>query len=336
MPRFRLVHLSDLHLARTPRQVDLLQAGRNMPQLLQGNRLSWFSSYLPAALRTAAAFVYRRHRDLDGVLITGDLATTGYRPDDLLLAKTVVSAPNPGQRHLLPHPFNATGRFPTVRHVPTAWIPGNHDRYASNLFAPGGRAFDQIVGWAGTGAQRVTLATGLHVVGLDCSMRALSPLDSGLERLAVGEVCDQLLDEARAASARTADDDALLWLVHWPPEFDGGDRQMRLEGEARLLALADELDVDLVLSGHTHETRVYLTSVGVPVVCCGTTSQSLSGATPHSLLELTFARAGRLFSAVVDVWEFDRHRVDFVLQRSWSLDRNLQGSVAVSPRALRP
>ena len=107
---------------------------------------------------------------------------------------------------------------------------------------------------------------------------------------------------------------------------------MQLAKEGDLLDLAREAGVDLILSGHTHESTVYVSSREVPVVCCGTTSQTRVGNEPraHALFELSVERNGALLTAEVRLWEFDLDASDFRRARGWRINRSQAGATSIA------
>lgn len=298
---------------------------------MQGHSVGWLSSHLPSPLRCAAEFAYVRRHSLDAVLITGDLATSGYRRDDLEMARALLEpAAGPGG-HFVPHPFSA-GYMPTFNFgAPLVWMPGNHDRYAGKAFDVGGTDFDQIVGWTTNSFVSSFSAPGLRILSIDCSLRPGSGSSSFPHRLGVGEVHDVLLDEARRACDSREPDELLLWMVHWPPEHTPRKAMMELVREKDLLELAQEVGVDLLLSGHTHTAGVYKSTVGVPVICCGTTSQALSGDEPHTLFDIHVELESTALTVDVDRWEFDSagEEVAFVRGPGWRITRSAQGETRI-------
>lgn len=122
-PDFRLLHASDLHLATAPGQIgvaDLWSVG-----LCGLPRLSLVSSYDDSLLHQLARFAKARAPEIDGIVLTGDLATTGH-PGDLAVALDFVTGPADPTHGWL----TADGR-PTLGGIgcPLWLLPGNHDRF---------------------------------------------------------------------------------------------------------------------------------------------------------------------------------------------------------------
>lgn len=346
MPSARFFHLSDLHLALRPKKVDPLTFMRPAPSGLPADwALAWQSSYHPGALLSAVALLDAAARP-DAVLVSGDVATSGDHHDLLIGSKVLRGRPSRG--FFTPHPLAgeaslpANSVLPTIQHLPgVVWIPGNHDRYdtSSIPWAPGSRAFDEVVGWSPCAGQHGPRITGPHTLGANEQLVVLG-IDATLDRineqmsppagfLAEGIIRAPDLAELINATPAPARDRFIVWVVHWPPEFP---RHLAkplhgLQNEKDLLRAAKKAGVDLILSGHTHADTVYMSSVGIPVACCGSTSQTVS-AKRHTLLELVLKRAGSLFSADVRRWCFDVATVQFVRRGGW---RVAGGSVAKTP-----
>src|SRR5437588_10496771 len=122
MDRFRVLHLSDLHILRE--------------RSLIGAAFCRFEWYL---LEDVARLVYDLRDRLDLVLVTGDLADTGDPPESLDAAAAFCTDSPAG-----PVPYLTRWGEPTLRgaSVPVYLLPGNHDRFGWMRDA-GGRYFDQ-------------------------------------------------------------------------------------------------------------------------------------------------------------------------------------------------
>src|SRR4051812_35529063 len=93
MAIFRLLHASDLHIAAKPERVgisDIIpKAGLRFPRIRTDGTASWphrrrlalTSSYSPDILEALIELVYDEGDQLDVVLLSGDLATTGKEND---------------------------------------------------------------------------------------------------------------------------------------------------------------------------------------------------------------------------------------------------------------
>jgi 3',5'-cyclic AMP phosphodiesterase CpdA len=249
------------------------------------------SSYNSGALDCLCNFVEDEEDNLDAIIITGDLATTGFDAD---LEKGRIF-------------LEGTGLFEqTISHAkaPKMLLPGNHDRYIYTgrgfLFAPGGTRFDQILQnhWSGPirayGAIRDGKDLSVVVLAADFSLRSKNDCTlpfMKLSRLAQGRVYRWILDDlvkrtqvARQKERADGYTPVTLWAIHFPPSFlyQGAskvaqtlnDLTKNLIDEDELVDEAKEHFVDAILAGHTHEPQDYMAGAGaMRVLCAGTTTQ---------------------------------------------------------------
>src|SRR5262245_15044821 len=125
MPRLRIVHASDFHIGRLPNQVGLpevLKAPTNYPI----NVWQAVSTHSDIHLDAFAAWIHANAAGFDVLLVSGDLASTGYAAD-LQAADEYLHSP--AARGYL----NAKGK-PTLQTTrkPIVFLPGNHDRFGPN------------------------------------------------------------------------------------------------------------------------------------------------------------------------------------------------------------
>lgn len=182
MATIRILHASDLHLAKNSRQrspVDKFSdlSGEDLG-FLNLSKLAFetfkalllkaaASSYDPELLKSLAWFVYENARrkfsatrvlveddgpeKIDAVILTGDLATTGDAKD-IGKVKDFLTAPFDSRYIYLSAAKQATL---TASQIPVWYLPGNHDRFVATLdfefvhnlafpriFNPGGHNFD--------------------------------------------------------------------------------------------------------------------------------------------------------------------------------------------------
>jgi 3',5'-cyclic AMP phosphodiesterase CpdA len=311
---FKLLHLSDLHLAATPRQVDWLTFVRGLPRGQmppQGWVGAWASSHHPGIVVEAARTV--AVVDPDALVISGDLVTSGER-QDVAMGNVFLNGAGAYQQQWLT--VQAGQIFATVgRARARAVIPGNHDRYGA-LYSPGGRHCEAMMGWpqgkrVGPLARLQANGASLCILGIDCSLSANDFPSPPFGHLARGRVTDQILNEIRQAHAQLPGSGAVLWVVHWPPEFAPPVWLHDLINENALIQLGAALGVSLIVSGHTHRHAVYRTSSGIPVVCCGSTSQFAVGH-GNTLQEIAVDVQGSQATVDVNTWTYDANAVRFV------------------------
>src|SRR4051812_31601276 len=95
MAVFRFLHISDLHIARQAARIgvlDFIKSGFSVNPL---TGVAVASSHSPHLLDGLAEAVYREGDLFEGILITGDLATTGSQHDVTTAHSFVVSPYNP-------------------------------------------------------------------------------------------------------------------------------------------------------------------------------------------------------------------------------------------------
>ena len=192
---FRYIHVSDLHLCIEPRRRNVMELYTRFPggvidvvrQLYEQRKLSGFKSVLkPASYEVAqlsgiARFCFDWLDRIDGVIISGDLCTTGLLQDLRIGEKFLREAPRSG--------VLTNDGSPTISPFQT-WIrllPGNHDRYQDDAGTPNSTRFDLMFGdlmpnfgprtgyWVDGKKSQV-----LCFVGADFSLRNKSDVARGL------------------------------------------------------------------------------------------------------------------------------------------------------------
>jgi hypothetical protein len=290
---FRILHATDLHFAT-------FEASTGFPEVV----LSWLhgeheaphllASYAHDLADALADFAYRNREKLDLIVLTGDIATTGDPADQLLARQLVLSPPEPGRGYV------SVAGTPTLAAAgkPIVLLPGNHDRYGEHC-QPGARTFDATFGthWsAGQGAQLLWPATMAEVpaapvvmIGADFTLRpgarTLWPI---VGRFGFGqaypEVVEQLMELTREVSAM-APGTPILWSIHFDPGKPVSYFLRLLDAEhlSDVVPEALGLGVEAMLCGHTHASTLPgdpagfpKAFFGMPVLVCGTTTQSHS------------------------------------------------------------
>jgi 3',5'-cyclic AMP phosphodiesterase CpdA len=304
MESFRLVQLSDLHIAVRPyveSLPDWWQHGWQFPRGTLG--LFSASSHDPDILDAAVRAVYERRQDLDAVLLTGDLATTGSM-NDLVMARAHVEVPAISLHR-------SAARLATLASsgLPVILLPGNHDRYRNRAFGAGGRNFEQVfASWnAPRGVQSTVLQLGNERLALVCADFCLAnDLDASsiFGRLGQGFAYDSILvaleQETRSYRSQGV---GVIWVIHFPPLYPGISRDLALLNEAALIARANTCGVLHILAGHTHRSLLYPPAPGpaIEVFCAGTACQYVApGGNVIHLLDVT-VDAGRVSVSRADL-----------------------------------
>lgn len=344
---FRLCHISDLHFSTVMDRLNGLEvadtararSGWVMSQLLKGNpyKPSYPSTFrVDVALKLLRALADEQKRGhADGLIVTGDLATTGLDAD-LLTAKNYFSGDVPPQ-------WLPVGKCPSLLDGDGVVItlPGNHDRYEGVALMPGGRRFEQHFGrswdfdrgnacdpYAVTGPSRVRTCvlekkdqkTRLGIVladfSLDSAHAARGPLGWVGQGAAscIEELCSatQVL---RSQAQEEGLDMAVLWAVHFPPFFPGLDSNLQLIGERGFAAAAQQAGIPLILAGHTHQALRYELGGANPVsvLCCGSSAgRGRDEVHSYTRIALDVGQGGKLLALRAEQMKWDIEALAFV------------------------
>jgi 3',5'-cyclic AMP phosphodiesterase CpdA len=269
MGKFLVLHASDLHLAEIPDRAGFpgwLHVLRGLPTPLASH-----GSVHPYAL---AQFVFNQKPHL--VLLSGDIATSGAAANLLVASEFIDSKPS--------GTFTNANKRPTLATARRVVIPGNHDRFHGHVpYLPNHPAFDRTFPRHWRGSSRVkTLefltdradSTHLAVIGADFSLRRITDAtDPRFGYLGQGRVDDPTLRALQAETRRVRRKYkavAILWVVHFAPQFPKLARYLKLIDGGKLLSAAKAMKVPYILSGHTHAASDYLPVPGVQVLCAGT------------------------------------------------------------------
>ena len=320
MDTFRLLQISDLHMAVRPYMIGFPD-WKYLPQYPSGTPVLGPSSHDPDLTEGAARWLYQHANRYDAVLVSGDLATTGH-PADLAIAHNYLFAPAAAG-------YLSQAQTPTLQAagVPLCLFAGNHDRFDGYLMTPGGRQFDTAFGqngWsAGQGAQTLIVLQGtsgekLAVISADFCLASYWDSRGMWGYLGQGKVYPKVLQALQQATVRERQVNGpqigIVWAIHFPPAFAGIDPDLALLDEQQVLSAARQLGVQHLFCGHTHETREY-TVPGQPAVqvhCAGTATQYL---TQHGnvMHETELDVSAGVVTAVrrTNIW-WDQNATDFV------------------------
>lgn len=261
------------------------------------------SSFDPGLVSCLINFIEEEDPNLDAIVVTGDLTTTGLQVDldrglDFLEGASLQSIAN--------------------TRAPKLLLPGNHDRYRYTargfLYAPGDTLFGTTFKnyWTGSVQAYDPLRNpnGLSViiVGADFSLQSEDdctlPLLK-LSRLAQGKVYPEILKELVRLTKQLKDQErkagytpVIFWAVHFPPFFvheNSGRIAQAIYGltknlidEKLLVRRAREVNAS-ILAGHTHEAQDYDTKwPGVRVLCAGSPTQYDSSDKQCQIIEVSW------------------------------------------------
>ncbi len=279
---FTFIHLSDIHLcvepnrknilSYGPREIDTLIAQLKRRRKPKFRSLLYPATYSPETLSGVARFCADWSEEIDAVLISGDLCTTGTA-SDLNVGANFLSSPF--LRGVL-----ARNYFPSISETAPEiiLIPGNHDRYANNLGEPNSVAFDlkfseylpnfsNRVGYAVFEKDGFCLCFAVADFSLRSKADAIPPLHFGR-----GKVYDDVLEGLGRVTSELRvkhKNCQVVWLVHFPP-YDCG-FELKLIDSEYLLNASIDYDVKYLLCGHTHVSKKEVTSA-LTTYCAGSSA----------------------------------------------------------------
>ena len=278
---FRIAQISDLHIALTPFRVQHSFGSSMNPKA----RRSFFqTSHDIDVLLRLRHHLGTRRREIDILLVSGDIAATGTRADlwrarDLIVTPTSVVS----QFAETPPLSYVAAKFPIFM------VPGNHDRFKNDVGVPGGKDFDSVFGACWGGGLRGVYARKypdkgqvdeLVLIGADFCFSAISPKHAAFWRLpGQGIVCTDVLSKLREKTLSVIarfPNAGIVWVIHFPPiprsKLRRRERCLLLRQGEKLLALAGECGIGLILAGHLHRNSADFLHNSTRVWCAGSAS----------------------------------------------------------------
>lgn len=264
MSRVSLLHISDLHISKYPAlPVMSRRSPGNYYHAVRNH--TYAASHGSGKLNALVNLVHDVKDSLDGILITGDIATTGLDFDLSKALAFVEGVPDPDDAR-------TSGGFPTLRGAgcPVHLLPGNHDRYKLRFgglgYAPGGRKFHKIFHsyWKADVMRSAVLKTDLAVgiIASDFSLRNTRHAEWSnlfVNAYSQGKAYDDVVRNCMAETQafktehEGTKDVFIIWAVHFPPVPEQGKSYMKFLDRQRVLLAANNSGVSLILSGHTHD-----------------------------------------------------------------------------------
>jgi 3',5'-cyclic AMP phosphodiesterase CpdA len=283
---WRLSHISDLHFCATPRCANPWKYAKLRFREATGPTsrigpegapaIALLDSHCPEIAEFLARKLYRMRTQIDLLLISGDIATTG-QPEDLRVALRYVTNPQTSEH------FGADGNA-TIRSdaYPIVLMPGNHDRYRTRNAEAGCRTFDLIFqdywGFSDREISAVTLSRSgrapLGIVAADFALRsdADATFPSRWMRYGQGyayrDIVEKLVQKTDALRQKYPGI-GVVWVTHFPPTGDSGfwgHRELRFHDG--VLAAANDSNIKTILAGHIHERKVIQLGE-LDIVCAG-------------------------------------------------------------------
>jgi hypothetical protein len=280
--RFSYIHLSDAHFCAEPVRNNALALIKRRPRDLidtgwaQAQKHGFLSfakpaSYIPEIISGVAQFCFERSGVSDGIVVTGDLATTGMM-SDINVAKAFIGEPPS-------YGFVTASRFPTLNssNLPIYVLPGNHDKFINISGSPNCPHFelnflDHMQNF-GLGVGHWVRRKQGHALGFVyadlCLQSRMDALDKVVGAYGQGRVYEEVLKELRNRTFMLREKYSgihFVWLLHFAP-FDCGYRLQLIDWET-IVESALALGVIATLCGHTHKAAKHIMDKHV-VYCSG-------------------------------------------------------------------
>ena len=232
----------------------------------QGRNVGFLSfakpaSYVPDIAAGVAQFCLERSAVIDGILFTGDLATTGLMAD-IGVAYSFIAEP-------AKNGFVTETGSPTVNvsSAPIHVLPGNHDKFVNVTGAPNCRTFElkfeaYMRNFSSGVGHWVRRKQG-QFIGFLCADFCLQSRQDALDKVVgpygQGRVYQDVLEELKSRTFRlrkSYKEIQIVWLIHFAP-FDCG-YSLQLIDWDRIIDAARALRVLATLCGHTHQASKFV------------------------------------------------------------------------------
>jgi 3',5'-cyclic AMP phosphodiesterase CpdA len=294
---FSYIHLSDFHFCTEPLRLNALNLiKRNVRETIDTCRaqrqkfgiasVAKPASYVPSITSGVAQFCYKHTQSIDGIIVSGDLATTGMTTD-IGVARAFVDDPPLGG-------FRSESRRPTLNSArrPIYVLPGNHDRYANNFATTNSRLFDfafehylhNFNGYVGHWVRRKT-GQYLGFIYADFTLRARTDATTKLGAYGQGRVYQDVFDDLKKQTFALKSKYrgiSISWVVHFAP-FDCGPHLELIDWQ-QIAQAASAAGVLTTLCGHTHN-QAKIQAHGHTIYCAGSAGcvDSEDSSTAHLL-----------------------------------------------------
>lgn len=326
--KFRIAHVSDLHLAERPGEEGVNQQlekwrvafafalglfnGKYRP-----STTSYDLRYLEALTRALQGSSYYNSIPYDGYIFSGDLATTGLVEDMAVAAAYLHGRPM--------HQISSKKRL-RLPSAKTVLAPGNHDRYCGVRLLPASAEFergthfgeDWSIGKPSHSPVRSTVSHNVLMkdgaqLGVVCGDFSYTPENCprfAVQYLGGGCVEDSVVNEMMLRTSVLQDQGIpCIWVAHHAPISKGTGLFLRLKNAHKLGDAALDAGVRYILCGHTHNATGFhsaatrrRTTERVRVLCAG--SATSFGIGERSYFELVFSVASGTGTASVQLAGF--------------------------------
>lgn len=314
--KFSFAHISDLHFAETPNErfiLDAIKSKADRVRAICGNLPGWFRQRLSlrainlaqeqlldqGLLKTGWSVSFTSHDEtvtkellshlegigyLDGLIFTGDIATTASR-GNLEAAMSFFVPPYLGSRKLFgEHDL----RLEATSNHRCFVMPGNHDRFSPWLKVPNSGLFEDVfrenwqagqdhpscsISCTNKAIKHFVLAEKAGPAQKESVVICLVDLAFGEQSLwgiakrlpgnifgrgyADAEVLSDLVTITKEIRATSNPPPLVIWGVHYPPCMHMTNPSLLLEEERRLVVAAKQAEVPIILSGHYHRSCTY-------------------------------------------------------------------------------
>lgn len=321
----RIALLADPHLCVQARRRNIISLLSRKPwrrldtTLLSGTSskpraftLAKPTSYDDQPLLAAADFIEEFKRELDLLLVLGDLATTGMKED--LAVAAGVFLDNRSPEHVSASLDPRFGGLGVHMHV----VPGNHDRFIDDFAKPGGTEFDRVFYDIYKPINGVCVKeiykddVSLCVISADFCFRSNSnPVF--YKRFGRGKVDGSVLNQLDYCTRQWQKSNAgrpVIWALHFSPG-EGVSRLLELEERDKVTRLAKQLGVRHIFCGHTHLRKREIGTY--PHIYCSGSVASIDSIGEHFLHICTVIRNGDdMFELDVVDFRYDESADEFV------------------------
>ena len=236
METFRVLQLSDFHFCLEPNRhnyLSLLQSPRNEVLNILFNRDTTYSlypaSYSQNLAEGVASFVFERRDEIDLLLISGDLGTTGMT-EDLSTAHDFMFHPA-DNTYLYYPPATLLVLKPTLEGSKRGimFFAGNHDRYADNKGTPNSANFENVFSSelaARKSDPNIAILTGdggeqIAFIAADFCLKSAQHAGPGTlsyygQGIAYPQVVRDIVKKTKLVRKQHGEI-PILWTMHFPP-----------------------------------------------------------------------------------------------------------------------